>query len=60
MDRRTLLWTITAFFGATVAFNLVANLTEDESTAVRLVLQLAVLAVIVAVIVLVVRRQGRD
>ena len=60
MDRRTLLWTITAFFGATVAFNLVANLTEDESTTVRLVLQLAVLAVIVAVIVLVVRRQGRD
>ena len=54
-----LLWSITAFFGATVAFNLVANLTEDQSTAVRLALQFVVLAVIVTAIVVVVRRQDR-
>jgi uncharacterized membrane protein YhaH (DUF805 family) len=60
MERRAMLWTLTAFFGATVAFNLVANLTEDESTVTRLVLQLAVLAVIVTLIVVVVRRTDRS
>jgi hypothetical protein len=59
MDRRTLLWTLTAFFGATVAFNLVANLTADESTGVRLALQLLTLVLVVGLIVLVVRRQNR-
>jgi hypothetical protein len=59
MDRRTLLWTLTAFFGATVAFNLVANLTDGESTGVRLALQLVTLVLVVGLIVLVVRRQDR-
>jgi hypothetical protein len=60
VDRRTLLWTLTAFFGATVSFNLVANLTEDSSTGVRVALQFLTLAVIVTLIVVVVRRQNRE
>jgi hypothetical protein len=59
MDRRTLLWTLTAFFGATVAFNLVNTLAADESTGTRLALQVVTLVVVVAVIVLVVRRVNR-
>jgi hypothetical protein len=59
MDRRTLLWTLTAFFGATVAFNLVANLTEGESAGVRLALQLLTLALVVGLIVAVVRRRDQ-
>jgi hypothetical protein len=59
MDRRTLLWTLTAFFGATVAFNLVNTLAEDEPTGTRLALQFATLVVVVVVIVLLVRRFNR-
>lgn len=58
MDRNTALWTITAFFGATVVFGLIRSATEDESAAVSLGLQAAALAVIVAAIVLVYRRRG--
>ena len=59
MDRRTLLWTLTAFFGATVAFNLVQNLTDDQPAAVTLAIEVVVLAVIIAGIVFVIRRTER-
>ena len=39
MDRNTILWTIVVFFGATVMFGAIANVTEDESAGVRLGLQ---------------------
>lgn len=56
MDRRTFLWTITAFFGATVVFGLVRNATEGESAAVSVGFQALALAVIVVAIVVVQRR----
>lgn len=56
MDRRTFLWTITAFFGATVAFASIRAATEGESAAVSVGLQAVALAVIVALIVVVQRR----
>lgn len=59
MERSTVLWTLTAFFGAAIAFNAVQDLTEDESTTVTLLAQIAVLAVIIAFIVFVVRRSER-
>jgi hypothetical protein len=59
MDRRTVLWTLVAFFGASIAFNAVQQLTEDESTAVTLAAEVVVLALIVALIVVIVRRTGR-
>lgn len=34
MDRRTVLWTLTAFFGATVAIATIRAATEGESAAV--------------------------
>lgn len=54
-----MLWTLTAFFGATVAFGLIRNATEGESVWLSLGLQLVALAAIVALVVAVVRRQGR-
>ena len=58
MDRRTFLWTITAFFGATVVFGLIRTTTEDAGAGVSIGLQLVALALIVVAIVLVSRRQG--
>ena len=59
MERSTLLWTLVVFFGASIAFAAVRDLTADESTAVIVLAQVALLAVIVGAIVLVVRRRER-
>ena len=59
MERSTLLWTLVVFFGASIAFAGLRDLTADESTAVTVLAQVALLAVIVGVIVLVVRRRER-
>jgi hypothetical protein len=56
VDRNTVLWTIVVFFGATVLFGLIANLTEDESEAVRIGLQALVGLLLVAALVAFVRR----
>lgn len=58
MDRNTVLWVLVLFFGASVAFGGLRQLTEDEGTAVTLGVQLAALALIVGAILLVVRRRG--
>ena len=58
MDRRTLLWALVAFFGASIAFNAINDLTEDEPLGARLGLQLLALALIVGAIVLLVRRKS--
>jgi membrane protein DedA with SNARE-associated domain len=57
MQRSTLLWTLVVFFGASIAFRAVQDVTDDESTAVTLVAQLAVAVVIVAILAAIVRRQ---
>jgi hypothetical protein len=58
MDRKTILWTLTAFFGATVAFGLVRTLTKHEPNGVTVGIQLVVLIAIVVVILVVQRRQS--
>ena len=58
MDRQTAMWTLVAFFGSAVAFNLVYQATEDSSRGVTFLAQLAVLALIVAFIVWLVRRRS--
>ncbi len=58
MDRRTFLWTITAFFGATVIFGLIRTTTEEAGAGVSIGLQLVALTLIVVAIVIVSRRQG--
>jgi hypothetical protein len=52
----TALWVLVLFFGASLVFSALRRLTEDESTAVTLAVQVGALALIVAAVVLVVRR----
>jgi hypothetical protein len=60
VDRNTLLWTIVVFFGASVLFGAIGNLTEDEGDVLRIGLQaLAALIVIAALFVFVRRRTRR-
>jgi len=52
-------WTIALFFGCSIAFAAIRRLTEDSGRGITLLAQLGAMAVIVAVIVLVVRRNDR-
>lgn len=58
MQRSTVAWTLVAFFGASLAFNAVKDLTEQEPVWVTLLVELGVLAAIVGLIVVVVRARG--
>jgi hypothetical protein len=57
VDRTTVLWCITVFFGASIAFQVIKSLTEDSSDGVSLGLQAVALALMIAGIVLVVRKR---
>ncbi len=53
----TFVWAIVLFLGGWLLFGALRDATEDSGTAVSLLVQLAALAVVIGVIVLVVRRQ---
>ncbi len=57
MDRQTVLWTLVAFFGASLVFRGIQEAT-DLGTAATVGLQLVALVVIVGVITVVMRRRG--
>jgi uncharacterized membrane protein YhaH (DUF805 family) len=59
MDRNTLLWTLVLFFGASLLFGALRRATEDSSTGVTVVVQVGALALVIAGIVIVVRRLRR-
>lgn len=59
MQRTTLLWTLVAFFGASILFRAVINATEDSPVLVTIALELVVLGALVGLIVLLVRRSDR-
>jgi membrane protein DedA with SNARE-associated domain len=52
----TLLWTLVAFFAGTLLFGALRRATEHSSAGVAVLVQLAALAVVIGVILLVVRR----
>lgn len=58
MDRKTALWCLTVFFGASVVFQALRSATEKSSDAVSLAVQAAALALMIAAIVLIVRKRG--
>ena len=58
-SRDRLFWTLALFFGASIAFRAIQNWTDGESIWVTLGLEVALLAVLVTVIVVVVRRTDR-
>jgi hypothetical protein len=57
VDRNTLLWTLVVFFGATVLFGAIGNLTEDEGDVLRIGLQALAGLLVVGLLVAYVRRQ---
>ena len=59
MDRNTLLWTLVVFFGATVLFGAIGNLTEDESDVLRIGLQAFAGLLVIGLLVAYVRKQRR-
>jgi uncharacterized membrane protein YhaH (DUF805 family) len=56
LNVNSVLWVLVAFFGASLVFGGLRRLTEDESTGVVVGVQLGALALIIAALVLVVRR----
>ena len=52
----TLLWTLVVFIAGSVVFGALRRATEDSSTAVTVLVQVAALALIIGVLVLVARR----
>jgi membrane protein DedA with SNARE-associated domain len=55
-NHSTLLWTLIAFLGGWFLFGALRRATEGEGTAVSLLVQVAALAVVIGVMVLVARR----
>jgi hypothetical protein len=60
VNATTIAWTITIFFGCSIAFAAIRKLTEDSGRGVTLLAQVGVMAVVVGVIVFVVRRNERE
>ena len=52
----TLLWTFVAFLGGSILFGGLRRATEDSSAGVTILVQVAALAVVIGVVVLVARR----
>ena len=52
----TVLWTLVAFFAGTLLFGGLRRATEDSSTAVTVLVQVAALALVIGIVLLVVRR----
>jgi hypothetical protein len=50
-----MLWTLVAFFGASIMFGAIANITSDEGAGVRLAAQVGAGALLVGAIVLFLR-----
>jgi hypothetical protein len=57
VDRNSLLWTLVVFFGASIMFAAIRNATEDESAGVQLLAQLGAGLIVVAGIVVFIRRR---
>ena len=57
MERRTILWCITVFFGASIAFQAIKTATEDSPDGVSLALQAVALVLMIVGIVLLLRKR---
>ncbi len=57
MSRKTVLWCITVFFGASITFQAIKSATENSSDGVSLALQALALVLMIVAVVLIVRKQ---
>lgn len=59
MDRKTALWCLTVFFGASITFQALKSATEGSSRGTELAVQSAALAVMIVAVVLIVRARSK-
>jgi threonine/homoserine efflux transporter RhtA len=57
VDRNTVLWTLVVFFGASLLFSAIRNAADEDGLGVSLAAQLAAGLLLIAFIVLVVKRR---
>jgi hypothetical protein len=57
VNRKTILWCITVFFGASITFQAIKSATADSSQGVSLGLQAAALALMIVAIVVILRKR---
>ena len=57
MDRNTLLWAMVVFFGASLMFSAISDAADEDGIGVSLAAQLAAGLLLVAFIVLIVKRR---
>jgi threonine/homoserine efflux transporter RhtA len=57
VDRNTLLWTMVVFFGASLMFSMIRDASDEDGIGVSLAAQLGAGLLLVAFIVLVIRRR---
>jgi hypothetical protein len=60
VDRKTVLWCLTVFFGASITFQALKSATETSSDAVQFAVQAAALAIMIVAVVLIVRQRGKS
>ncbi len=59
MDRKTALWCLTVFFGASITFNALKSATASSSKGVELAVQSGALAIMIVAVVLIVRARSK-
>jgi len=59
VDRKTALWCLTVFFGASITFQALKSATNGSSDAVSLAVQGAALVLMIVAVVLIVRRRSK-
>ena len=57
MSRKTVLWCITVFFGASITFQAIKSATENSAAGISLGLQAVALVLMIVAVVLIVRKQ---
>ena len=57
MERKTILWCITVFFGASITFQAIKSATEDSPEGVSLAIQSVALLIMIVAVVLIVRKK---
>ncbi len=58
VDRNTLLWAMVVFFGASLMFSAIRDASDEDGIGISLAAQVAAGLLLVAFIVLIVRRRG--
>jgi hypothetical protein len=57
VERKTILWCLTVFFGASITFQAIKSATEDSPQGVSLAIQSVALVIMIVAVVLIVRKK---